>query len=166
MKKLWTIALILALFAGTAYAIVAVDDDGDYIGEAVTLDFDRGLVASKSGSTVTVAATGYKEGETTNVSTESSLTSAALAYGLISLQVGSAKTIGLSDGDVGQMITVRCSVRDGASAVIWKYATATPITCTGWSTLTFDTQGDSITLLWLDDTTGWVIVGNNGVTVA
>jgi hypothetical protein len=113
-----------------------------------------------------ITATGHKAGVTTNVSTESTLTSAALAYGVISLQVGTAKTIGLDDGVAGQMITIICSVRDGANAVISK--TAFPVTTHsfGWATITFDTQGDYITLLWLDNTTGWVVVQNEGCTVS
>lgn len=114
----------------------------------------------------TVVASGHKAGVTTNVSTESTLMSAALAYGVINMQVGSAKTIGLNDGVTGQMITIICSVRDGADAIISK--TAFPVTThsTGWNTLTFDTQGDSITLLFMDSTVGWIVVGNNGVTIS
>lgn len=114
----------------------------------------------------TIIASGHKAGITTNVSTESTLTSAALSYGIINLQVGSTKTIGLDDGVPGQMITIICSVRDGANAVISK--TAFPVTThsTNWNTLTFDTQGDSITLLFMDSTVGWVVVGNNGVVIA
>jgi hypothetical protein len=100
------------------------------------------------------------------VSTSSTLTSAALSYGVINLQVGSAKTIGLNDGVPGQMVTIICSVRDGKNVVISK--TAFPVTThsTGWNTLTFDTQGDSITLLFMNSTIGWIRVGNDGVVVA
>lgn len=113
----------------------------------------------------TVIASGHKAGVTTNVSTETTLNSAALAYGVINMEIGSAKTIGLDNGVPGQMITIICSVRDGANLVISKPLFPVTTHSTGWSTLTFDNQGDSITLLFMDGTVGWIVSGNNGVVI-
>lgn len=114
-----------------------------------------------------VVATGHKAGITTNVSTSSTLTSAALGSGVISM-IGhtSAKTIGLNDGVPGQMVTIILTLRQGANVIISK--TSFPVTThsTGWNTLTFDTEGDSITLLFMSNTIGWIRVGNDGVVVA
>ena len=45
-------------------------------------------------------------------------------------------------------------------------ATLTPATFTGGSTIAFDDAGDSCVLMYLDSTYGWVVVGNNGCTIA
>lgn len=44
--------------------------------------------------------------------------------------------------------------------------TLTPTTKTGFSTITFNDAGDGVVLLYTDDTKGWVVVGNNGATLA
>jgi len=113
-----------------------------------------------------VVASGFREGVTTNVSTESSLTSAALAYGYIKMEAGSTKTIGLTDGVPGQMLTVTCSVYDGGDIVIDKTGAVTTTTTTGWSTITLNTSGDIVTLLFLDASSGWIVIYNSGCTIA
>uniref|UniRef100_A0A6H2A1V4 Uncharacterized protein n=1 Tax=viral metagenome TaxID=1070528 RepID=A0A6H2A1V4_9ZZZZ len=168
MKKFYALAIAIALlsFAGLAQAAVAVSEDGTYVGEAVKLDAGRALNTSFDGyDTVTFLANGHKDGVTTNVSSESTLTNAALAYGVMALEIGKAKTIGLDDGVKGQMITLICTVKDLENAVISKTAFPATTHSTGWSTITFDTQLDSITLLWISDTYGWVVIGNNGCTI-
>ena len=45
-------------------------------------------------------------------------------------------------------------------------ATLTPATFTGGSTIAFNDAGDSCVLMYLDSTYGWVVVGNNGCTIA
>ena len=45
-------------------------------------------------------------------------------------------------------------------------ATLTPATFTGGSTIALDDAGDSCVLMYLDSTYGWVVVGNNGCTIA
>jgi len=112
-----------------------------------------------------ISASGHKVGVTVNVSTESNLTSAALAYGVISLEVGSARTIALANGVEGQMITLICTVKDVPDLVIQDIGLGA-MTMTGWTSLTFDTLLDSITLLFVDSTVGWVVVGNAGVVIA
>ena len=130
--------------------------DSRYLGETTT----NPIFATN------VTAAGFKQGVTTNVSTESTLTSAALGYGVISLLVDLGKTIGLDDGTPGQMVTIICTTRTTENAVISK--TAFPVTTHsyGWTTITFDTQGDWCTLLFLDTTNGWVVVYNSGCTIA
>jgi hypothetical protein len=63
------------------------------------------------------------------------------------------------------MITLMCTVRDGADLTISKPLFPASTHSTGWSTLTFDNQGDSITLLFMDKTIGWIVSGNNGVVI-
>jgi hypothetical protein len=113
-----------------------------------------------------VTAVGFKAGVTTNVSTESTLTSAALSYGVISMVSGIAKTIGIDDGVPGQMVTIVSTTKEEENVTISK--TAFPVTTHsfGWSTIVFDTQGDWLTMLWLDNVTGWVVIQNSGCTIS
>ena len=45
-------------------------------------------------------------------------------------------------------------------------ATLTPTTLNGYTTITFNTDGDACILLYTDDTNGWSVIGNNGCTLA
>lgn len=175
MKKLCIFAVVIALLlslTGLAIASVGYKKDGENEGNAVSVDFKNGLTTF-DGSTVSFYANGYKDGVTTNVSTESNLTSAALAYGIIqkvSIDSTDDVKVTLANGTPGQMVTIM--LMDNVSGGDWVItddgvsATAqAALLSTGWDDLTFDTDLDSITLLYVDDTIGWIIVGNNGVTV-
>ena len=169
MKKLICFALIALLLSSTAYASVGYRKDGVNEGNATTIEFERSNTTF-DGSTVLVYGSGYSGGVTSNVSSESSLTSLELAYGFIRKVTADSpttakNTVGLANGEPGQMLTIQLVTKGTPSWVIGKLYGDTTTTTTGWTTLTFDTALDSITLLYLDDTTGWIVVGNNGVTV-
>lgn len=115
-----------------------------------------------------VYAVGNKTGVTTNVSTESNLTSAALAYGVIKLEAGSAKTISIANGTKGQMVTLIMTVYDAGDITLTDdgLAAGSVFTKTGWDDITFNAVGDQVTLLYVDDTVGWTVVGYYGVVIA
>jgi len=165
MKKFIILALLM-LVPVCAYASVAVEDSDGYVGEATVIDFSTQAV-TYDGNKVSVLVNGHKEGVTSNVSSESHLTSAALGYGFVNMVAGVERRIYLANGTKGQMVTLACSAKDVKNIVISKVygAPAFTMTTTGWTTITFDTALDSITLLWLDDTYGWIIVGNNGCSI-
>ena len=152
-KSLILALLILFLSVGSANAFVLNFREGD-IGEKLNYAFSSGINII-----------GNKTGVTTNVSTESSLTSAALNYGAIALQAGSAKTIGLADGVPGQMITIYMSVYDGGAITISRAAFPETTHGTGWTTIQFTAVNQSVTLLWLDNTSGWIITGEPDAAV-
>jgi hypothetical protein len=173
MRKLIGIALIALLsFVSPAFGAIAVSDkDSDtesYIGEASQLCIE-GQSVSFDGSKVTILANGHKDGVTANVSTESNLTSAALAYGVVYMTVGSSKYVNLASGTPGQMVTFILSAASGGTIYITDDKVSSTLQAatvtTGWDDLAFTEALDSITLLYVDDTYGWIIVGNNGVTV-
>jgi len=168
MKKLLVVLFGLLFVSSFAYATVAVNDINGYVGEATNI-YVEGQDSSFDGSQVTILSSGHKEGVTTNVSTESNLVSAALAYGVIQLQAGSAKSIALSDGTPGQMVTIISTVYDGKTITITddqvNDAVFGTTTATGWDDIAVDTAFDSITLLFLDTTYGWIVIGNNGCTI-
>ena len=64
----------------------------------------------------------------------------------------------LANGAVGQ-IKIICMTTDGGDA------TLTPTTLNGYTTIAFDTVGDSCILIY-NSTGGWSVIGNNGCTLA
>jgi len=166
MRKFIGLAVIVALlsFVGLAYGAVSVDDIDGYVGDAVHVDV-VGQKTTFSGDTVQILANGHKEGVTTNVSTESNLTSAALAYGVVKVNSGTTRYVSIADGTPGQMITFTLATVDGGTFVITDDYKASADTKTGWDDLTFNAVLDSVTLLYVDDTYGWIVIGTNSVTV-
>jgi hypothetical protein len=67
-----------------------------------------------------------------------------------------AEALTLADGVAGQKLTISL-VADGGGD-----GTLTPTTKSGFTTIVFANVGDTVTLLYVDDTTGWVIIGIAG----
>jgi hypothetical protein len=76
---------------------------------------------------------------------------------ITALTTTGAAAITLADGVAGQ-IKIITMVVDGGDA------TLTPASPLGFATITFNDAGDGVTLVYT--ASGWVIVGNNGATVA
>ena len=161
------IVALLMIMPAVAFASVATDDIDGYVGEATSITFE-GQEVTFDGSKVTVLANGHKEGVTQNVSTESNLLAAALAYGVIDMRAGSAKSIALANGTPGQMVTIVLTTYDYKTVTITNDQVSPAVftmTKTGWDDVALNSSLDSVTLLYVDDTIGWVIIGNNGCTV-
>jgi len=69
-----------------------------------------------------------------------------------------ANALTLANGADGQ-VKIIVMVVDGGDG------TLTPTTKTGFSTITFNDAGDGVVLVYTT-TTGWIVVGNNGATLA
>ena len=174
MKKYLVLAICCVLLlsvAPLANASVGYQKDGADQGNASKIDIRNGY-STFDGSTLTFFSNGYGDGVTTNVSGETNLTSAALAYGVIVLEDTGAldssdnRYITLADGTAGQMVTIILEASsDGGVLTITDDYVGTAIKNTGWDDIAFDVAGDSVTLLYVDDTYGWVVVGEYGVTV-
>ena len=82
------------------------------------------------------------------------ITSSATAY----TSTGAAQALTLANGTAGQIKTI-CHVVDGGSGVL------TPTTKSGFTTITFNNAGDSVTLQY-HTTAGWCIIGSYGATIA
>ena len=67
--------------------------------------------------------------------------------------------LGLLNGATGQLKVITM-ITDGGDA------TLTPTTLSGKSTITFDDAGDTVFLMFVDATTGWIILSNEGPTLA
>jgi len=170
MRKCIVFAVVIALilsFVPYAFASVGYKKDGADKGQITDIDF-RGSNTSFNQSTVTVYANGHKDGVTTNVSTESNLTSAALAYGVILMHINSnSKYVSIANGSIGQMVTIIVTDLNGSGTnyITDDYVASGTVTKTGWDDIALTELNDSVTLLYVDDTYGWIIVGQQGATI-
>jgi hypothetical protein len=78
-----------------------------------------------------------------------------------SLTTGSdcGESISLENGFQNQEVTFVLTTDGGKNFRI------TPVTKTGFTNIELDDVRDSATVKYIDDTTGWVIKGNNGATI-
>lgn len=115
----------------------------------------------------TIFASGHNSGATTVSSWSSNLDAAALAYGIIRKQLDISDDTDqlhdLANGLCsGQMVTIILDQKpDNGRLVI----PASGAIATGWNNITFDNAGDSVTVLWVDATVGWIVVSNNGCEI-
>jgi len=70
---------------------------------------------------------------------------------------GDAEALTLANGVPGQVLVVNLTTDGGGAGTI------TPSTATGWATAVLDEAGDTFTFYYVDDTTGWIILGAIGV---
>jgi len=169
MKKYFVLAIVIALlsFAGLATATVAIEDNDGYVGEATSI-YVSGQDVIFDGSKATILANGHKKGVTTNTTDETNLTSAQLAYGVIIVTgVTTSKSVAIANGTDGQMITFIMTEYNDADFIITDdQVLSTSMTTTGWDDITLNLEGDRVTLLYVDDTYGWIIIGQDTVTIA
>lgn len=104
-------------------------------------------------------------GVSTIVSQVSKLTSTNLAFGFLKLS-GASKTFSIAAGETGQEITLM-KIEHDARTLKLDLTIDNPNTAhTGFSSITWPTAaGSYVTLLWYDDTVGWMITGSQGVTI-
>jgi len=69
-------------------------------------------------------------------------------------------TMTMSSASIGQIKVIALEVDGGQNAV------ATIAGLVGGSTITFDDAGDSVTLLYSGGSGGWIVLANNGCTIA
>lgn len=105
-----------------------------------------------------IAAAGVSTG---GVSADVPTTATTLAASCSAAYVSiTTRTLTIANGKVGQIITLFAKPLTDTGSL-----TVTATTKYGWSTITMDAVLDFVTLLYLDDTYGWVIIGYNSVTV-
>ena len=81
-----------------------------------------------------------------------------VTHGYVAKTTGAdAEALTLADGDPSQVLIVNLTTDGGGDG------TLTPATATGWATIVFADAGDQATLLYIDDTIGWIILGLKGV---
>jgi hypothetical protein len=78
-----------------------------------------------------------------------------ITHRFVTMTTGGVEALTLANGAPGQLLTITLGT-DGGDG------TLTPATCTGFATIVFADAKDTVTLLYVDDTVGWVLVGYYG----
>jgi len=118
----------------------------------------NGFVGDFTGN-VTGNTTGDHTGRTFGtVTTHSGAGAIPVTASTVRLTTTAANALTLANGANGQLLTI-IMVVDGGDG------TLTPATKTGYTTITFNDAGDSVTVQFMT-TVGWMIVSNYGTTVA
>ena len=159
IKQMFSAFLVLALLFGVPISGQAATGDSNFTNVVATGD-----VTFRS----TLISVGRTGGASSINSSSTYLTSAGIAYSIIRKRIGGGGGLdstnggtSLPNGTPGQVLSfIITTVQSGGSWII------TPVTKTGFSTITFDTANDLATLLYVDDTTGWIILSQAGCTVA
>lgn len=82
-----------------------------------------------------------------------------VTHGYVAKTTGAdAEALTLANGVPGQVLVINLTTDGGGDG------TLTPTTATGWATIVFADAGDQATLFYVDDTTGWILLGAKGVT--
>ena len=118
----------------------------------------NGFIGNITGD-VTGNVTGNVTGVTIgSVTTRSGAGAVPITAATVRLTTTGANALTLANGTNGQILSI-VMVTDGGDG------TLTPTTKTGYTTITFGDVGDSVMLQYFT-TLGWMILSNNGCTVA
>ena len=84
-------------------------------------------------------------------------------YALVTKTIGEgAGTVcTVANGAKGQILVIRAGTVTGSSTAV-----ITPATCSGFSTVTLAYEKQTVTLLYIDDTIGWIIIGTGGIVTS
>lgn len=167
MRKLHALLLAVLLtlaFISPSFAEVGIKKDGVSNNIATDLNFrGAGTSITSDGSTLTfnLVLAGFANGGAVSMTTSELAISPSYSYvrKALSSTVGAAGT--LANGTPGQLLTIFVTAVDGSGTLV-----LTPTTKTGYTTLTFNAVADSVTLLYVSDTVGWIVVGNVSVALA
>jgi hypothetical protein len=121
----------------------------------------NGFIGNMTGN-ITGNVTGNVTGDLTGrtfgtVATRSGAGAVPVTASTVRLSTTAANALTLADGINGQILTIImvADLGDG---------TLTPVTKTGYSTITFSAVGNAVTLQFLT-TVGWMVIDNYGATV-
>lgn len=161
MRKILALTFAFILAASSAFAAVAIEKNGSPAGVATTINFEEDAAYSTNGSTFNIPmnldliSAGVDDGGVTSVATGT--TALPSGYSLAKVMVTS-KTLTLADGVPGQVLTILGYSQTGTLSI-------TASTKTGWLSMSMDADGEVVTLLYLDDTYGWIVAGYFGTTI-
>lgn len=115
----------------------------------------------------TLLAMGRANAASTAASSSTNLAPSSLPYVVFRKYIGGSGGLDASpgttlpDGTTGQVLVLIAQEVDAGGS--WLVTPATSLTI---SSLTFDAQGETTTLLYVDDTIGWIVLANYGTTIA
>jgi hypothetical protein len=106
-------------------------------------------------SRTSLIAPGFKTGATTS---DADSLAIPVTHAVVVKTTGAdAEALTLANGTAGQLLTITLGADGGGDG------TLTPTTATGFVAIVFADAGDTATLLYVDDTVGWIVVGTAGV---
>ena len=79
-----------------------------------------------------------------------------ITHAAVTKSTGGAETLTLADGFNGQILSISITAAVGTG-------TLTPTTTTGFVDISFIAAGDTATLMFVDSTVGWIVLGTAGV---
>lgn len=163
MKKLCLMLLALCLgLPVLAHADVEIRSNGSQVGQFEILDLSPAMAVSRKANSMAAVISVAGGG----ASIASATATLPLTYVTISI-VTDGVAASLPNGTYnGQMLQINVIAQNsGQSKVI------TPVTCTGFSTITMSSTKQAITLQWVAGNNpngwpvGWIIIGNAGATI-
>ncbi len=163
MACILAVALLIAV-GSPSFASVGIKKDGKLDHTATDINFkSMGAAITNDGSTTTFALmlAGIGSGGATSMAT--STTAVPLTFAFVNMAISSdvafiGKT--LADGVPGQQLTLNVYQQQSTNVL-----TITPATASTFTNIQFNEEEDNVTLLFIDGTTGWIILNKNSVVV-
>ncbi len=166
-KFIALLTVILMVFATLSFASVGLRVDNTPLGSVTDLQFDSGgtkgqnKAMSFDGSKLIFNLLNAGTGTSGAVSLGTGSASVDRGYSVTYKEIGTTKETGtVRDGLPGELITIIAT--EVGSAGIWVITSAESTT---WLNIEFDSVGDAVSLLWANDTIGWIIFGNPSASV-
>jgi hypothetical protein len=138
---------------GIHRTVADINFSGTGTGGAISVD--------GNGLTFNLMLAGIGNGGATSMASSDLAVPITHAYVGKSIAADSAFSAGtLANGEPGQSLTLYIYQDKGSVTFI-----LTPATASTYSSLSFDSVGDSVTLLYIDDTVGWIVTSYTSVTI-
>jgi hypothetical protein len=162
MKKYLLVILLMLVLTIPAYAAVGIKVRGTMAGAATDIDFEAPVTFD--GSTATAYLLGFESTAASTTVASGTAVIPVTGYDIvvknISEKAGSVATV--ANGKPGKVLKIIAGTLTGSDTLI-----ITPATSTGFTTVTFTAAKQAVTLLYLNDTLGWMSIGtDNNPTVA
>jgi len=153
-RRVFTLLLVaLFLFCSSAFAAVGIRNNGGILGAATDINING---ATLDGSVA--IANNLCTSNSGVVVIPTSTTELNVSYKTNKVVV-TTRTVTLGSGTPNQVLHIVAIDRVSGTLTI------APSLATGWSKATMDSDGEALTLLYVDSTTGWVILGYSGTTI-
>ena len=163
MKKILSLLFLLAVLASPVFAAVGINVNGTVVGTAGNLyvncptggsEFIDGFNYSATCSSTLVSDGTYNGGTVSLGTIDSGI---SLSNAMIEKAISSTGTTTdtLPNGTPNQLFTIQIATVSSGSWVV------TPTTSSAFASITFNTQGQGATFLYVNSTVGWIIVSTN-----
>ena len=161
-NRILALLVMLALIAGVAYATgVTTSWTSSDVREVnyLTPGAQKTQLGTRLQGVAGITGTGGIACSTSYVSCNTVATTATkrFYFGISGASYGISYA--LADGVQNQTVTFNLKTDGGKDLII------TPTTKTGFTNATLNDANDSVTMQYIDDTTGWVITGNSAATI-